>query len=59
MALKVARQDEQFINFQKNLYHQFTERTRLECKMAERIPDYDLKTHLQQLEAYHIKGNDF
>lgn len=28
-------------------------------KMASQIFDYDLKDHLAQLEAYHIKGNDF
>jgi len=27
--------------------------------MAAKIFDYDLKSHLEQLEAYHIKGNDF
>ena len=27
--------------------------------MAAKIFDYDLKNHLEQLEAYHIKGNDF
>jgi len=31
----------------------------MEAKMSERIFDYDLKDHLMQLEAYHIKGNDF
>ena len=27
--------------------------------MAAKIFDYDLKAHLEQLEAHHIKGNDF
>jgi len=27
--------------------------------MAAKLFDYDLKSHLEQLEAYHIKGNDF
>ena len=59
MALKVARQDENFMNFQKKVYDDFNERTRLECKMAAKIFDYDLKSHLEQLEAHDIKGNDF
>ena len=59
MALKAARQDENFMTFQKKVYDDFNERTRLECKMAAKIFDYDLKSHLEQLEAYHIKGNDF
>lgn len=47
------------MQFQKKVYDDFNERTRLECKMAAKIFDYDLKSHLEQLEAYHIKGNDF
>jgi hypothetical protein len=47
MALKVARQDENFMNFQKKVYDDFNERTRLECKMAAKIYDYDLKSHLE------------
>lgn len=27
--------------------------------MAEKIFDYDLKAHLEALESYHIKKNDF
>jgi len=27
--------------------------------MAAKIFDYDLKAHLEQLTAYHLKGNDF
>ena len=27
--------------------------------MAAKIFDYDLKSHLEVLESYHIKGNDF
>ena len=27
--------------------------------MAARLFDYDLKAHLEQLEARHIAGNDF
>lgn len=59
MALKAARTDENFMAFQKKVYDDFNERTRLECKMAAKIFDYDLKAHLEQLEAYHIKGGDF
>ena len=59
MALTVARQDEGFMNFQKKTYDDFNEVTRLEIKMAAKIFDYDLKSHLEQLEAHHIKGNDF
>lgn len=47
MALKVARQDENFMAFQKKVYDDFNERTRLECKMAQKIFDYDLKSHLE------------
>ena len=59
MALSTAREDENFMNFQKKIYDDFAEVTRLEIKMAQKIPDYDLKSHLEQLEAHHIKGNDF
>lgn len=59
MALRVAREDRGFMNFQKKVYDELNERTRLECKMAARIPDYDLKNHLEQLEAYSLKQNDF
>ena len=27
--------------------------------MAQKIFDYDLKSHLEQLEAHDIKGNDY
>ena len=46
MALKVARNDQHFINFQKKIYDDFQELTRLECKMAAKLFDYDLKDHL-------------
>ena len=59
MQLQSAQSDEGFMQFQKKVYDDFNERTRLECKMAAKIFDYDLKSHLEQLEAYHIKGNDF
>ena len=59
MELAAAQNDEAFIKFQKQAYANANERTRLECKMAAKIFDYDLKSHLEQLEAYHIKGNDF
>ena len=59
MVLKVARQDQAFMQFQKKVYDDFNERTRLECKMAAKIFDYDLKDHLAQLEHHHIKDNDF
>ena len=59
MALQAAREDEDFMQFQKKIYDDFTEVTRLEIKMASKIFDYDLKGHLEQLEAHHIKGNDF
>lgn len=41
------------------MYNDFIDRTRLEKKMAEKIFDYDLKAHLEQLEAHDLKGNDF
>ena len=47
------------MQFQKKIYDDFIEVTRLEIKMAAKIFDYDLKSHLEQLEAHHIKGNDF
>lgn len=59
MELKTAREDEGFMRHQKKIYDDFNEKTRLECKMASKIFDYDLKAHLEQLEAYHLKGNDF
>ena len=59
MSLKVAREDEFFMRFQKKVYDDFNEKTRLECKMAEKIFDYDLKDHLAQLEHHNIKDNDF
>jgi hypothetical protein len=59
MALRVAREDEGFMVFQKKVYDEFNERTRMELKMASKLFDYDLKSHLEQLEAYNIKGNDF
>lgn len=46
------------MDFQKQLYEDINERTGLECRMAEKIKDYDLKDHIAQLEAYHIKGNN-
>ena len=59
MQLEAAQNDENFIKFQKNLFNEYNEKTRLECKMSVKIFDYDLKSHLEQLEAHHIKGNDF
>ena len=59
MVLKVAREDEGFMRHQKKIYDEFNEKTRLECKMAQKMQDCDLKAHLEQLEAYHLKGNDF
>ena len=59
MALSVARQDEGFMQFQRKVYDEFNERTRLECKMAAKVFDYDLKAHLEQLQAHHLKGHDF
>lgn len=41
------------------MYHDYIDRTRLEKKMAEKIFDYDLKAHLDLLEAHDLKGNDF
>lgn len=41
------------------MYNDFAERTRLEAKMAEQLADCDLASHLEQLEAHDIKGNDF
>ena len=31
----------------------------MECKMAAKIYDYDLKAHLEALESYKLKENDF
>ena len=59
MELQAAREDQGFMAYQKKIYDSFNEKTRLECKMALKISDYDLKAHLEQLEAYHLKGNDF
>jgi hypothetical protein len=47
MALKVARTDEAFMTFQKQVYDEFNERTRIEQKMAAKIFDYDLRSHLE------------
>ena len=47
MALAVAREDEGFMKFQRKLYDDFNERTRLECKMTAKIMDYDLKNHME------------
>lgn len=59
MNVESIREDEKYVAFQKQAYDEFNERTRMEVKMAQSINDYDLKSHLEQLEAYHIKGNDF
>lgn len=59
MSLKVAREDENFMKFQKKVYDDFNEQTRLETVTAVKLPDVDLKTHLEQLDAHHLKGNDF
>ena len=59
MALKVAREDEGFMRFQKKVYDDFNEATRLEIVTASALFDYDLKAHLEQLDNHHLKGNDF
>jgi hypothetical protein len=59
LELQVAKDDENFVLYQKKVYEDYNERTRLEVKMAAKLFDYDLKSHLEQLETHHIKGADF
>ena len=59
MKLEVAKNDDQFVLYQKKVYDDFNEKTRLEVKMAAKLFDYDLKAHLEQLESHNIKGIDF
>ena len=59
MKLDVARNDDQFVLYQKKVYEDLNEKTRLEVKMAAKLFDYDLKAHLEQLESHNIKGIDF
>ena len=59
MALKIAREDEAFMSFQKKIYDDFNEQTRLETLTAAKITDVDLKAHLEQLDAHHLKGKEF
>ena len=59
MQLSSAKDDENFIIYQKKVYENANEKTRLEVKMAAKLFDYDLKSHLEQLETHHVKGTDF
>ena len=59
MQLQVAKDDENFVLYQKKVYEEHNEKTRLEVKMSAKLFDYDLKAHLEQLETHHIKGIDF
>ena len=47
MNVKVVREDEKYVTYQKKMYNDFNEKTRMEVKMAEMIFDYDLKAHLE------------
>jgi hypothetical protein len=59
LELQVAKDDENFVLYQKKVYEDCNEKTRLEVKMASKLFDYDLKSHLEQLETHKIKGADF
>jgi hypothetical protein len=43
----VAKDDENFVRYQKKVYEDYNEKTRLEVKMSAKLFDYDLKSHLE------------
>lgn len=57
MALKVARDDRGFMKTQKKIYNRLNEETRLEAEASEKLPDLDLKAHMEQLESYGLMGD--
>ena len=59
MCLKIVRDDKNFMKAQKKIYDKFHEDTRMEAQAAAKLPDIDLRMHLEQLEAYGLKGADF
>ena len=52
MQIDSIRLDENFLAHQKKIYSEFNEKTRMEVKMVAKMFDYDLKSHIEQLEAH-------
>ena len=46
MTIKSIREDEKYVAYQKQLFEEYNEKSRLEVKMARRLSDYDLRDHL-------------
>ena len=59
MELKVCREDKNFLKAQRRMYEKFLEDTRMEAQASAKLPDKDLTAHLDQLEAFGLKGADF
>ena len=47
------------MEYQRNLFTEYNERTRLEILMCQKLEDVDLKSHLEELTKSDLKGNDF
>ena len=59
MALEIAKEDAKFLAFQKKVFDSCNEKISKGCEIAADLPDLDLKSHLEQLEAMDLKGNEF
>ena len=47
------------MNYQRKLFEDYNEKTRLEILMCNKMQDIDLKEHLYELSKNDLMGNDF